>query len=274
MSHFTVLVAGDPDLQLDPFYEQPEHPDNRLQWENRTEMVEKEWTSGKNQYGEIALGDYEDLAVYAQEYHGYDFREDIQQFGFWNNPNAKWDWYSVGGRWNGLLKLKKGGTTNQCLAEEIDWNAMEAKQRTRKENEWDVFHKHWDKNIWADLHPTPSELETYTDWQKRNPQLNDIIPSIAHYVFANNAFKEMDWLTWGLNDVRRLVNETREEYSRAKALTYAFIDTEGEWYQKGEMGWWGMSDEEKGTDNFDKAFWEMVNGLHPSVLVSVVDCHI
>ena len=32
------------------------------------------------------------------------------------NPHAKWDWYSVGGRWNGLL----GGTNTRTLKEAMD----------------------------------------------------------------------------------------------------------------------------------------------------------
>ena len=32
-----------------------------------------------------------------------------------SNPNAKWDWWVIGGRWNNLLKLKDGGFTNSKI---------------------------------------------------------------------------------------------------------------------------------------------------------------
>ncbi len=29
------------------------------------------------------------------------------EYGYWENPNAKWDWYKVGGRWAGSFHMKK-----------------------------------------------------------------------------------------------------------------------------------------------------------------------
>ena len=30
------------------------------------------------------------------------------RYGYWQNPNAKWDWYLIGGRWSAFFKLKEG----------------------------------------------------------------------------------------------------------------------------------------------------------------------
>ncbi len=30
-------------------------------------------------------------------------------YGYWDNPNAQWDWYHVGGRWYGLIEANVGG---------------------------------------------------------------------------------------------------------------------------------------------------------------------
>lgn len=38
------------------------------------------------------------------------------------NPNAKWDWYSIGGRWDGSLVTKDGTKTNEDLVSNIDWD--------------------------------------------------------------------------------------------------------------------------------------------------------
>ena len=37
------------------------------------------------------------------------------------NPNSKWDYYTVGGRWNYGLVTKEGTNTNEDYASEIDW---------------------------------------------------------------------------------------------------------------------------------------------------------
>jgi hypothetical protein len=43
----------------------------------------------------------EDWHGMTKEHHFYD-----GEWGYWSNPNAKWDWYTPGGRWSQLLRLK------------------------------------------------------------------------------------------------------------------------------------------------------------------------
>lgn len=38
------------------------------------------------------------------------------------NPNSKWDWYGVGGRWNGALITKAGNHLNRALVKDVDWS--------------------------------------------------------------------------------------------------------------------------------------------------------
>jgi len=38
------------------------------------------------------------------------------------NPNSKWDWYTIGGRWDGVLICKNGEGTNEDYVSEIDWD--------------------------------------------------------------------------------------------------------------------------------------------------------
>lgn len=49
---------------------------------------------------------YPTLKAFIEDYHEYDYNEELKTWGYWHNPNKKWDWYSVGGRWSGLLQLK------------------------------------------------------------------------------------------------------------------------------------------------------------------------
>jgi len=54
-------------------------------------------------------------------------------------------------------------------------------------------------------------------------------------------------------------------------ITYAVL-REGKWYARGEMGWWGISSDEK--DDWDEKFFEMLNEIPEDTLLTVVDCHI
>ena len=60
---------------------------------------------------------------------GYPLDEDENLLSSYN-PDSKWDWYSIGGRWDGFLVLKErdeeGGIieTNEALVGEVDWEYM------------------------------------------------------------------------------------------------------------------------------------------------------
>jgi hypothetical protein len=38
------------------------------------------------------------------------------------NPDSKWDWYVVGGRWSGEIVLKAGSGVDTALAGDVDWD--------------------------------------------------------------------------------------------------------------------------------------------------------
>ena len=43
--------------------------------------------------------------------------------GYISNPNAKWDWYKIGGRWNNALRLKNSGKRcNQAQVKDVDFS--------------------------------------------------------------------------------------------------------------------------------------------------------
>jgi hypothetical protein len=49
---------------------------------------------------------------------------------------------------------------------------------------------------------------------------------------------------------------------------------EGEWLQKGEMGWFGMSNDEISQDDWNKKVRETYESLDDDVLISLYDCHV
>ena len=63
---------------------------------------------------------YSTIDKFAKEYFGY--RKVNGKYGYMSNPNAKWDWYSEGGRWSGYLTNKEGGKTDVELLTEVDWD--------------------------------------------------------------------------------------------------------------------------------------------------------
>ena len=100
-------------------------------------------------YQENNMGDCPKEYLAFVEDEDADMDEETGKRGYWENPNAKWDWYQIGGRWNGLLVSTKGtarGTPSQiggkgyrsdehdiCLTADIDFEAMEQRRRENLE---------------------------------------------------------------------------------------------------------------------------------------------
>lgn len=111
MSHFTVLVIGpDPEKQLAPFDENldtPEYCKGEVSEEEKERFVDYYTRNGENPDGL----DYDGLyPIKGKDWDGGKNKKNPTT-GVWEefstyNPKSKWDWYQLGGRWSGLLKLK------------------------------------------------------------------------------------------------------------------------------------------------------------------------
>ena len=55
---------------------------------------------------------------------------------------------------------------------------------------------------------------------------------------------------------------------------YAFVTPDGEWVERGEMGWFGISSNEMNEDEWDAKFREYLKTLDKDIVLTLVDCHI
>ena len=55
---------------------------------------------------------------------------------------------------------------------------------------------------------------------------------------------------------------------------YAFITPDGEWVERGEMGWFGVGSNEMDKDEWDVKFREYLKTLDKDIILTQVDCHI
>ena len=164
--HFTVLVVGEePELQLEPFQENNmgDCPPEFLQFLSMEDELADEYEL--NRMIESPEGDmkpikelYPTFESFAEEYHGFDKDPRMRKYGYWENPNSRWDWYELGGRWTGAFKLKDGaegviggpsvfrerapveeGFVDQARKGDIDWEGTMAHDRTLAEETWDKY---------------------------------------------------------------------------------------------------------------------------------------
>jgi hypothetical protein len=302
MSHFSILVVADNETQLDakllPFYEYGY--DSRLDvYARRFSLVapflEFEVTHKKEDFEKDAK------AILAREYvqNNRELREKYQAYvdegqymrvfldwnggelgpngdwGYMHNPNAKWDWFSVGGRWSGSLQLKDGcygkngqgglghpansdpGRADIALAGDVDWEGILNDHETKRADGWDN---------WASFITQETSIEKYLAMPREDKKL-----VWEHLIEMNDTltdeFQQAYWFTFDLE------YQIREEYiGNRRALTFAFVDSEGKWSQRGQMGWWGYVSDE--NPDYDEMFWQFVESLPAEQKVYVVDCHI
>jgi hypothetical protein len=72
----------------------------------------------------------------------------------------------------------------------------------------------------------------------------------------------------------RMPVEDRVIRARQRAFQTFAIVKDGQWHEKGSMGWWGCVSDEKDPDEWDRQFAELLDGLSPDTFLAIVDCHI
>lgn len=240
---------------------------------------------------------YSTFEEYMADYCGYKERDNkTQRYGYWENPNAKWDWFVVGGRWRGQLKLKEKaavgimgkpgvnhldfktgeyktndepGTADAAQLKELDWEAMNADATKEAGKFFDDLERF--KKIEA------GEIEK----TKEDAWLDyDVSRKLAEF----NLGGWKDTGKKGENDepIRELeVKEfTREWFIEHYAWnwefsTWAVVDEDG-WHEKGKMGWWAFHDASANElEAWGRSFYDrFAKEEAPETLFVIVDCHI
>jgi hypothetical protein len=291
MSHFTVLVIGDdPQGQLAPFSEEinvPEYVSCQV-GEGEKLMFLEHYIKEKNLSPELTFDEV--YVLYGEDWNGNKWRKD--ENGIWQeystyNPNYKWDWYQLGGRWRGYFQLKPGadgelgspgvfdnapmnsGNVDQARKCDIDFEAMRDEAGKKAADYYDRFYK-----IVGD-----QPLPNWNEIRERHGKEN-IDNARAEYrehpvVKLLNQSKEFEH-EFMFRDIMEMA-ESRGDYiekaRRSRAVTFAVLYN-GKWYEKGEMGWFGMVSNEKDQNEWNDQFYELLESLPDDTLLSVYDCHI
>ena len=331
MSHFTVMVIGDDvEYQLAPFHEYEctgvddeyvidvDQTDEINSWLDETIYVGESKETGKPDYWfnvesakeklvtytEMKRSEWfeateEDLDAEIRDYFGAEKKDDGKYYRH-TNPNAKWDWYQVGGRWSGALKLKDPtlgqlgdrswtnrdqptptGYADITTKGNIDLEGMQAEIREKKSKEFDMLEeaigdiKPLSRNatlerIKAEGGTVEDALTVYNDSEfhkaiKKYEKENDVE---IGYLFGD--IYEDFYLHLPLNQARVRYVET----AALNALTpFAFVKDQ-QWVERGEMGWWACVSDEKDKDAWATEFLKMFKELSDDTLITMVDCHI
>lgn len=288
MSHFTVLVVGsNVDEQLEPFNEAirvPKYVDKtkaqliqreRESLESSKKNLE-EYRANPEEYSKGANPEHikylteelpkellqTDEQLHKKALKWYEKKDITKDGGVYStyNPNSKWDWYAVGGRWAGFFKLKAGKVgklgnkswtnenkeisedrADQALKGDIDFDGMKLASFEEASSTYDKFEQLWKSD------PKKAENSAYFEFGVHNTSGNRI----------------------------EFIPETREAYIKRCGMPCTFaVLNDGMFYERGSMGWWAIVSDEKDADKWNEEFWKLIESVPDDTLLSVVDCHI
>lgn len=216
MSHFVGICFGEywesdleryaEDLKVDPYilYTKEEaikevQDTHNLRYDTAQKRI-KDY-KGDDEYKQILLDILakgptltpEDAWEVVKEW-GYKIDEDDNVLSTYN-PDAKWDWYTIGGGWSNYLYLKECNEEGERLT--------------------------------------------------------------ADYAY----FDEVDW----------------DYMIKMNRIPFCFVDWDGDWHEKGEMGWFAMTKNEKDEDSWVdefEAYIETLKNINFQGEVTVIDFHI
>lgn len=296
MSHFTVLVIGnDPEKQLEPFSEKlivPEYSKGEVSEEDKIRLVKYYTKKGENPNN---LGFDELYPIHGKDWNGGVCHINPET-GIWEewstyNPKSKWDWYQLGGRWSGMLKLKpckKGalgkkswinenekipeGFTDQALKCDIDFDGMRDKAEAEFRAEYDRVIK-----IFGGTIPKVEYLWS-TIIDENNPLFSDMtINEKREFYYNQDACKEVEKQqpqighSFDIDAYQKPFDELLKDVRNNACKTFAILKDDI-WFEKANMGWWCITNNE--NPDWPSEFTKLLDEVPDDSLISVYDCHI
>lgn len=177
------------------------------------------------------------------------------------NPDSKWDWYQIGGRWAGLLTVKKG-TPHEIGEKSWTWD-----EKNPYESTGDIIK--CDSARIKDL--------VFLDKEKDAQRARRFWELHVEGAEPQND-EERDMLKWAWYKKEYYIEtyKDKETYVRCESAfsTYAAITKDGKWHAKGKMGWFGMSSDEDVVawhDGYQKLIFD---DAEEDDYITIVDCHI
>lgn len=156
------------------------------------------------------------------------------------NPNSKWDWYTVGGRFEKTIPLKNGEWTNSASMDDVDIEYCDQEKYKNAVRFWQLY---------VDGQAPETEDDTNL--------IKFVYQSKEYYL---ERFSDAD------------------EYAKwiAGFNFYAALLPNYEWLEPGAMGWWGIS---SASSEDDKAWRTRYKDILKKAkenhwTITIVDCHI
>lgn len=254
------------------------------------------WTATQVSFAEL----YGSFEKYMADYCGYKARDKkTGRYGYWQNPNRKWDWWEIGGRWTGYFPVQTDPHDRQSRAEleagngepglmtkrnadpakadfcriaSIDFDKAAADARERMDKFWGEWVRFCDGE----------KMDAWGGPRDKAVSLGLVDCKNADELTG----KEWRTIKWprqtkeGVDRFDVLTQITRDEFTAKYTAAFnplkpwACLDDKG-WNEPGKIGWWAFSsDTPESYMKYADGFMAWLRGGDQRDWVVAVDCHI
>jgi len=294
VSHYTVMVIGPEDedalgVALTPY-------DENLEGSPRRVYVDEERLKRAADVYECEPT-FEALEKHWKEWSGTELKQDYKGKPYYMttyNQNSKWDWYQVGGRWEGQLLIKpefrdewakyptygvvddKEVITDPVIRwadyaplGAIDVAAMRAEAALAAKKRFDAYER-----IVREHGPLPDKPAEIKDDELQRAAWREYWSApIFALMEAEGVIGK--WEHDSPNDTYGIGRDAYVRLHENRALCGFATLFDGEWLEPGEMGWFGTSTATVDTTVFYREeVRKIIDGLPEETMIWMVDCHI
>lgn len=189
------------------------------------------------------------------------------------NPNKKWDWWVIGGRWPGFFYTRAGLKADSVQLSRIDFERKMGEAAERAGREWDLIRKEI------------GDLSGFRTWATVLRESGSAAEARAAY-WAQPACKRLEdlrrgalmsessasFITWCDLDTFVVPRDELVQKARDSAHQTFAVVKDGEWFEKGRMGWFGSISNE--DDTWPEQFRAIMASIPKDHWLTLVDCHI
>lgn len=296
-----MVIGSDVEEQLAPYNENIKVPEYC-----RGEVTEKDKNNMVKYYRENENKEYssfdECYAENGEDWNGNTWRKD--ENGIWSeystyNPKSKWDWYSIGGRWSGEfithvkdsveLQDENYGEGSWCHKnvgidsiekKYIDFDAIRKEAEDEARGYYRGIASLFKGGIIPKVNMTWKQICDMFP-EKSRDELNEIYSAQDGVQEWDRAVKEdrqrgddrkIGFFTT-VDDFQMSEDEYVKQAGDNSFVPYALVK-DGKWYERGTMGWWGVSMNEQDPEEWRKFVQKILNETSDDTLITIVDCHI
>lgn len=225
----------------------------------------KGWYGIEGVITETCKPDYDDDHKYGYIVVGSNpERQNVLKVAKRTNPNRKWDWWVIGGRWQGRLLHMDGSKQDSLQVKDWNWKGdllVQVAENSARYNRLETIIDGREFKTWEQLCAENENIDEVREIYHAQPVVIDI--------------RKDDDFIWDGTD---MLNKGREawinSYSSASVIPFSFVDLEGNWNEKGRMGWWGIVANESEQQDWNASFLKYLESLDENTYITCVDCHI